>query len=559
MNNILKFSVDNIELMDEIEDSLFRKARVRAFASGPNAHTLPISEEVLKRGARTIYNKPILWRYNEFLDDAMGHEVDEVPCGFVPKSEDNPITFEEDMGKTFIVINALLWTRYCGRLIEIFQRDDMKKDVSIEIATIENDTKVGDKPEIYDFVVSGITILGSFIAPACKGCRAELLEFSEDKNKYLNQFSNSIKINNSKDSAVDGSWSNPRRKLFNPISKASNSIALLKEAYLVGDFNTEKPEITKFKYPHHVIRNGELVLHKGGVQAAFSRAKQQGIVEGKVKSHLLRHYRELGMSTENFAEFGITKEEFEMYFADYFKNESVGVDGMSDKDKKMECGNSQKEMECKKEEEMECKGKDAEAEKMECEKKMEEGKDYAPEDERRDEEHLKEIEEKEDHDDDDDIDEDEDFCNFDFDAYCDPNQKGFNVDKAKKVFCKMQEKIKKLTEDYKAYMSKIDSMCDYADLKKFKEDTEKEIARQKELAEIKETFESIESRGIEMTDDYKKQLSAKVKEFSSVEAWSNFAKAQVLDHINSPDGVTKIGMAYATSQKKSGNSIWDRV
>ena len=265
------------------------------------------------------------------------------------------------------------------------------------------------------------------------------------------------------------------------------------------------------------------------------------------------------MSTENFAEFGITKEEFEMYFADYFKNESVGVDGMSDKDKKMECGNSQKEMECKKEEEMECKGKDAEAEKMECEKKMEEGKDYAPEDECRDEEHLKEIEEKEDHDDDDDIDEDEDFCNFDFDAYCDPNQKGFNVDKAKKVFCKMQEKIKKLTEDCKAYMSKIDSMCDYADLKKFKEDTEKEIARQKELAEIKETFESIESRGIEMTDDYKKQLSARVKEFSSVEAWSNFAKAQVLDHINSADGVTKIGMAYATSQKKSGNSIWDRV
>lgn len=56
------------------------------------------------------------------------------------------------------------------------------------------------------------------------------------------------------------------------------------------------------KYPHHVIKDGKLVVSISGVQAAFQRASQQGIVEGDVKAHLLRHYRELGLNEENFQE-----------------------------------------------------------------------------------------------------------------------------------------------------------------------------------------------------------------------------------------------------------------
>ena len=54
MNNVLKFSVNNIELVDKIEKSLFRKVKIKAFATGENAHTLPIEEDVLRRGAKTI-------------------------------------------------------------------------------------------------------------------------------------------------------------------------------------------------------------------------------------------------------------------------------------------------------------------------------------------------------------------------------------------------------------------------------------------------------------------------------------------------------------------------
>ena len=59
MENTLKFSVNDIQLMDDIEKNLFRKVKIKAFATGENCHTMPIEEDVLKRGAKNIYNKSI--------------------------------------------------------------------------------------------------------------------------------------------------------------------------------------------------------------------------------------------------------------------------------------------------------------------------------------------------------------------------------------------------------------------------------------------------------------------------------------------------------------------
>lgn len=543
MNDVLKFAVNNIELMDNIEKSLFRKVKIRAFATGENAHTLPIEEDVLRRGAKTIYNKPILWKYNEYFDDASGHEKDEVPCGFVPESEDNPVRFEEDNGKLYIVIYALLWTRYCGRLIDIFNRDGMKKDVSVEIAVIEDENRDSDRPKIEDFVIAGITLLGEFINPACKGCEAELLEFSEEKNKYLNSINfedNSISIDNSKESAVDGGWSNPRRKLFNPISKASNSKSLLKEAYLIGDYDSSEPEITKFKYPHHVIRDGKLVIHQRGLEAAFQRASQQGIVSGNVKSHLLRHYRELGLNTENFAEFNISEEDFKSYFMDNLMSESAGDLNMADEKKVEEVKETEgtEEMACDKSEEMACEN----TEDMACENKEEMCNASVVKEEEND---VDDEEDKEDKDDDGE------------EEHKEENTEEMSVEE---MTCKLREfteKIQKLEEENKAYMSQIESMCDYEELKKFKDDTEERQAREKEMAEMEQVMSEIEGRGISMSEEDKNEFMSKLKEFSSIDAWSNYVKAQAFDRAENVDGFVKIGLPYNTS-KRTG-SIWDEI
>jgi len=116
-----------------------------------------------------------------------------------------------------------------------------------------------------------------------------------------------MQINNSEESSVTGQWSNPGASFYDKIMNEPNWQALLKEAYLVAPIsritNTEE-DTTSFTasgvgYPHHTIRGGNLVIHRAGLKAAYSRAAQQGIVSGDVESHLIRHYKELGWYEES--------------------------------------------------------------------------------------------------------------------------------------------------------------------------------------------------------------------------------------------------------------------
>lgn len=102
-----------------------------------------------------------------------------------------------------------------------------------------------------------------------------------------------LEISNSKEDAVDGKWENPGSSLLKKLDSYSNSWELRKEAYLIADKSSVT--VSEHKYPHHVIKGNKLVLHTKGVKAAYSRAKQSGVFSGALKSHLERHYRELGL------------------------------------------------------------------------------------------------------------------------------------------------------------------------------------------------------------------------------------------------------------------------
>lgn len=113
----------------------------------------------------------------------------------------------------------------------------------------------------------------------------------------------SIKINNSKESAImSETWNGQDADFLNKLLKASNHESLINEAYLITDKSGDV-SVNDVHYPHHSIKNGELVVNKKGVISAFQRAKQQGIT-GEPINHLKRHYKELGLDTENFSEGG---------------------------------------------------------------------------------------------------------------------------------------------------------------------------------------------------------------------------------------------------------------
>ena len=519
MNEVLKFSLNSMEFVDTVEDALFRKVRLKGFASGENAHTLPIDEDVLRRGALTVYNKPILWKYNPYTDDANAHDSDEVPCGFIPETtnkEENKLSFERGSdGRLWMVINALIWTKYCGRLIDIFKRDGYKKDISVEIVTNNDKEVFGEKPRVLDFVVAGITILGEWIDPACKGAEAEMLAFSADKQTYiesLNFESKTIKINNTKEAAVNGKWENPRRKLFNPINEASNRKALLKEAYLIYD-DSEDAVMSDCKYPHHVVRDGELVLHIRGLQAAFSRAEQQGIVSGNIKAHLLRHYKELGLSTENFADFGLTKEQF-AYFAETL--EGVGEDKV-DKEKDLLKDNTTESM-ADDNEETKCSDEKCATEDEEI-KVIEEGCDKtvknADNEEEKDDEGVE---------------------------HCSDETMG-DVEALRAI---IEEQAEKLA-----------SMADYEELKKFKEDVIAKETQEAEIAKMNKVISEIEERGVEISEEDKDAFMAEMKNFSSIDAWSNYVKATAFDKVEKVDDIIRI--ADTSIKKNVTGSIWNRI
>lgn len=179
--NKLTFSVDKVKLLEQINNSQFTRARVWAFASGENAHGKPVLESALHSAESSIYEKPLVWKYNMLTNDAGTHEAGEIPCGFVPRTGAN-ITYERaDDGRLFFVCDVLIWNLYCGKIIEVFERTDNKKSVSVEIVLIET-TEADNVESISEFQYLAITVLGEKFSPAIPGANAKLV-YSTDKSE----------------------------------------------------------------------------------------------------------------------------------------------------------------------------------------------------------------------------------------------------------------------------------------------------------------------------------------------------------------------------------------
>lgn len=528
------FGIDDVNVIED--DDRFAITKIRAFAEKENSHTQPISFDSLKMTANTIYNVPVVVEFTDWNDDGIGtHSKAEIPVGFV-YSENNPVTFEydEERDKNFLTIKALIWKNYSKNIVDIIHSSNDRKKVSVEMTTTDyQDNGLFDKPDVYSWKYQAITILSDQVAEACKGSNVQLMKFSEDKENYIKEnFADKISIDNSKEAATSGEWSNPGQKLFKPITEASNAKSLLKEAYLIGDFSDNDYEITKFKYPHHVIRDGKLVVHKDGLQAAFSRAAQQGIVKGDVKSHLLKHYHELGLDTENFAE-------------DYKQDEGENVE----EEKKVteaEATEPEKEEEAKVEE--------AEATEEKTEEKVEE----ACETETITESCETEMgSDKKIADDEDDKDDDSDERHDESDKDDDDNKENMSLEEAMSEISNLTAENEKLKKDNEAYMAKFEAMSDYDELKAFKFAAEEKEKQEANMVKMCEVLDEISEKGVEMSEDERNAYIAKFSEYDSVAAWSNMVKAAEFDRVSAPSGnIHKIGLPYG-EKKKSTGSIWD--
>lgn len=363
---------------------------IKVCTSGNNAHNLPFTKETMRNAAeRTLRGKPIVAEYSMWHGDIGTHTKPEESnrIGYFVENQDFRYIDNED-GTSSLYAYAILWKDYApNEYMCIAEGSQSQKGVSMEIKW--NKKRKGfegnmDLEEITDFSFKGVAILGDKYVPASKGANAQMIVFSEKVKETEMKYFSDIKINNSKEAAMDsGKWSNPGRKLYGKILKLANSKSLLDEAYLVVESGYEDSPSSSLKYPHHSIKNGELVVNIAGLKAAFSRAEQQGIVSGNVKKHLLRHYHELGLDTENFSEKEENQlEEEKVMMAEgkdktenseiEKKEENMSCDG----DKNMECGESHDEEYAKKIEEFEARMAEANEKIKNYEAELEELRKY---------------------------------------------------------------------------------------------------------------------------------------------------------------------------------------
>ena len=222
----LEFAVDGFEFED-VKDARFAKGIIHAFADGENAHTHPIETKVLIDCANSVYDIPLVCRYNGFTDDFMSHEADETPIGFIKETSptySNPIVFEKHTdGRTFLVIKALIWKKYAKDAVRVFKNSEGKKAVSVEI-TITKGEEIDGKVRVDEFVLDGITVLGDFVKPAVKDARIQV-EFAQDKTDYLNglRFADTTKETGEQDMADENMVQNGQVSCADDTTKPEDS------------------------------------------------------------------------------------------------------------------------------------------------------------------------------------------------------------------------------------------------------------------------------------------------------------------------------------------------
>ena len=184
MNDLVTFS-DEIDLKS-LNDSQFIPLSIKCFSDGLTRHQYYFSLDSVKESSFSLCGKPLLWAYDIFTDDAAGHEITEIPCGFIPEKADIEYEYDETYEKTFVVVQGYIWDKYASNLVEILKRDNGVKDVSVELLLYQGSPDPKN-PEIINaekYCFTGVTILGEAITPAVDGAQATVLNFAEEKSEF---------------------------------------------------------------------------------------------------------------------------------------------------------------------------------------------------------------------------------------------------------------------------------------------------------------------------------------------------------------------------------------
>lgn len=183
MNKKVTFDVKDFSI-DENPSSHFAILDMTIVSSGMNLHKLPITVEAIEKSSRTLFGKPVLTHYIEESDSLGGHDPEQIPVGVFL---DKDIKIETKSGVSWLSAKAYVWKKYFPEVISVFQKNNGKTNISMEIEVIDSSIEKDGYEWIHDFCFLGVTAIG--VQPAIIGSGGTVLQFSKLMEEAKREFS----------------------------------------------------------------------------------------------------------------------------------------------------------------------------------------------------------------------------------------------------------------------------------------------------------------------------------------------------------------------------------
>ena len=189
---------------DKWIDDRFQKVRIAVMHSGENLNHSSFSTDVIRKAKESFKNIPILANVVSYTDennvehlDFGGHDAYieedkfnegqyrmiylEKVVGIVPETNNFEIVYDDESGKDFAYVDALLYKEYSNYVTDILEARGGSVSVSAEVLTdvISYDAS-REVVVVEEMRMSGITLLGADTPPAMKGANAQVFSINKE-------------------------------------------------------------------------------------------------------------------------------------------------------------------------------------------------------------------------------------------------------------------------------------------------------------------------------------------------------------------------------------------
>ena len=334
MQKQVKFEMEELipDWLSDYPEEKFTVFKACFLSTAHNSHNLVISEEVLRRDAKTILGNFLVAKM--MYGDASSHLPNEQVYGYFPKEQE--IEFEENDGIVKAWAYCVISKFYAKEFNDIFSVDNFRNaSVEMRVSLPEGQ----DEGEVIDFDIFGLTCLGKTTNGSCPDANMSMVRFSEDEaltffNKFhnnhltdLEQFvkerkiamaeNKSYKVDKSKEAVSTKDWGEvDKTALRNKVMEASNRARLVKDIYMLVLDGWEEAPSEKLKYPVMEFKGDTLVYNAGGLASALGYAKKENETSVITKVEKIRKKLGLDDNTEGKEETAKMSKEIEFAAVD---------------------------------------------------------------------------------------------------------------------------------------------------------------------------------------------------------------------------------------------------